>query len=101
MKRKIEVKLSLGSNNLTTNDAPSSSLIDSITSLKWKHQKDKELGYVPWFITLQGLKGVLELRDGDSDEWQAGKLFTITCTNQTTSWLMHSWNTFGAWTNNG
>jgi hypothetical protein len=21
-----------------------------------------------------------------------------TCTNQTTSWLMHSWNTFGAWT---
>jgi hypothetical protein len=25
-----------------------------------------------------------------------GQLFTQTCTNQTTSWLVHSWNTFGA-----
>jgi hypothetical protein len=24
-----------------------------------------------------------------------------TCTNQTTSWLMHSWSTFGAWTSHG
>jgi hypothetical protein len=29
------------------------------------------------------------------------KLFTWTCTNQTTSWLVRSWNLFGAWTNHG
>jgi hypothetical protein len=27
-----------------------------------------------------------------------GQLFIRTCTNQTTNWLVHSWNTFGAWT---
>ncbi len=30
-----------------------------------------------------------------------GQLFTRTCTNQTTNWLMHSWNIFGAWMNHG
>jgi hypothetical protein len=29
------------------------------------------------------------------------QLFTRTYTNQTTSWLMHSLNAFGAWTNHG
>jgi hypothetical protein len=28
-----------------------------------------------------------------------GQLFTWTCTNQTTSWSMHSWSIFGAHTN--
>jgi len=41
---------------------------------------------------------MLELRDGDYDEWQMSQLFTQTCTNQTTSWLMHSYITFGAQT---
>jgi hypothetical protein len=27
-----------------------------------------------------------------------GQLFTQTCTNQT-SWIVHGWSTFGAWTN--
>jgi len=26
----------------------------------------------------------------------SNQLFTRTCTNQTTSWLVHSWSTFGA-----
>jgi hypothetical protein len=39
---------------------------------------------------------VLELRDMDYVEWQAGQLFSWTCTNQITSWLMCSWRTFGA-----
>jgi hypothetical protein len=41
---------------------------------------------------------MLELEDGDYDEWQASQLFTWTYTNKTTSWLMHSWSIFGAWT---
>jgi len=30
-----------------------------------------------------------------SDKWV--NYFTWICTNQIRSWLMHSWNTFGAW----
>jgi hypothetical protein len=30
-----------------------------------------------------------------------GQLFTQTYTNQTTSWVMHSWSTFSAWTSHG
>ncbi len=40
---------------------------------------------------------MLEFWDGDYDEGQADQLFTRTYTNQTTSWLVHSWSTFGAW----
>jgi hypothetical protein len=36
-----------------------------------------------------------------SDKQQVSQLFTWTCTNQTTSWLVHNWNTFGTWTNHG
>jgi len=42
---------------------------------------------------------VLEFRDGDYNIWQVGQLFTRTCTNQTTNWLMCGWSTFGAWLN--
>jgi hypothetical protein len=38
----------------------------------------------------------LELRDGDYNEWQGSQLFTWTCTNQTTNWLVRTWSTFGA-----
>ncbi len=31
----------------------------------------------------------------------SGLLFTWTCTNQTTSWLVHNWSIFGARTNHG
>jgi hypothetical protein len=44
---------------------------------------------------------MLELRDKDYEEWRANQLFTQTCTNQTISWLVHSWNTFGAQMNHG
>jgi hypothetical protein len=30
-----------------------------------------------------------------------GQLFTRTCKNQITSWLVHTYNIFGAWTNHG
>jgi len=39
---------------------------------------------------------MLEFWDEDYNEWQAGQLFIQIYTNQTTSWLMHSWNIFGA-----
>jgi hypothetical protein len=31
-----------------------SSLIDSNVNIKWKQRKSKELGHVPWFVTLWG-----------------------------------------------
>ncbi len=34
----------------------------------------------------------------DEDKRQVVQLLTRTCTNQTTSWLVHSWSTFGAQT---
>jgi hypothetical protein len=30
----------------------------------WKQKKDKELGHIPWFVTLRGYRGMLELQDG-------------------------------------
>ncbi len=42
---------------------------------------------------------MLELRNEDYEDWQATQLLTQTCTNQIISWLMCSWNTFGAQTN--
>jgi hypothetical protein len=39
-----------------------------------------------------------ELQDANYDKWQVGQLLIWTYINQTTSWLMHSWNTFDAWT---
>ncbi len=47
---------------------------------------------------VQGHAGVLG--------WGLGRLTSesithTTCTNQTTSWLVHTWNIFGAWTKHG
>jgi hypothetical protein len=39
---------------------------------------------------------MLELWDGDKDEWQMGQLFIWICTNQITSWLVHNLSIFGA-----
>jgi hypothetical protein len=44
---------------------------------------------------------MLEFQDGECYEWQASQLFTWTCTNQTTSSLLHNLSTFGAYTNHG
>jgi hypothetical protein len=44
---------------------------------------------------------MLELWDGDWEEWQASQLLTRTYTNQTTSCLVHSCSTFGAQTSHG
>jgi hypothetical protein len=44
---------------------------------------------------------MLELQDEDWEDWKTSQLFTETCTNQITNWLMRSWNTFSARTNHG
>ncbi len=45
--------------------------------------------------TLEGYKGVMELRDGTRKNWQAS--ITHKDLHKTnTRWLVHSWNTFGA-----
>jgi len=43
-----------------------------------------------WMVRM----GMLKLQDGDYNEWQASELFIWTCINQTTNWLVHSWNFF-------
>jgi hypothetical protein len=43
----------------------------------------------------------VEASGWDWEEWQVIQLLTWTCTNQTTSWLVHCWSTFGARTNHG
>jgi hypothetical protein len=55
-----------------------------------------------------GKRGMLELQNGDKDEWQVCQLFILICSNQTISWLLHSWNIFDArmnhehtWMNHG
>jgi hypothetical protein len=78
-------------------DVLPSSLIDSNMSLKWKQQKNKELGHTPSLTTLWGLRSVLEFQDGDRKKDKQ----SITHTNQTTDWLVHGWNTFGARTSHG
>jgi hypothetical protein len=44
---------------------------------------------------------MLKFRDEDYDNWQTCQLFIWTYKNQTTSWLVHSWNIFGARTSHG
>jgi hypothetical protein len=38
-------------------DAPLNSLINSISSWRWKQRKDKKLGYIPWLATFGGVEG--------------------------------------------
>jgi hypothetical protein len=44
---------------------------------------------------------MLEFWDRDYEKWQASQLFTWTYRNQTTSWLVQNWSTFGARMNHG
>jgi hypothetical protein len=39
------------------------------------------------------VESVLELWDGDLEDWQAIQLLTQTCTNQITSWFVRNWRT--------
>ncbi len=65
-------------------------------SLNVKTTEGLRVADAPWLATLWGWKDVLKLQDGDYTEGQANQLLTQTCTNQTTSWLVHSWSIFSA-----
>jgi len=60
---------------------------DSIRKRSWAHSLAHNTS---------GVEGHVRASGWDEDDRQAVELFTQTCTNQTTSWLVQSWNTFGA-----
>jgi hypothetical protein len=76
-------------------DAFPNSLINSNVSLKWKQRKSKELGTLPGSQHF-GVRRVCWSFGMGLGIMISDQSLTRTYTNQTTSWLMHSWNTFGA-----
>jgi hypothetical protein len=80
----------------TITDALLSSLIDSNVNLKLKQRKNKELGAHSLARNTSGVEGRARASEWEREDGQAIHLFTQTCINQATSWLMHSWSTFSA-----
>ncbi len=81
-------------------DTPPNSLMDSTTNPKLKTLEGKRDGTRSLTRNTSRVAGHARAPGWDKDEWQTSQLFTRTFTNQTTSWLVHSWNTFGARMNN-
>jgi hypothetical protein len=82
-------------------DGLPSSWIDSNVSLKWKQRKSQKLGHAPWFVALWGVEGRAGTPAWDQEDWQALIHSHELAQNQTTSWLVHYWSTFGAKTSHG
>jgi hypothetical protein len=83
---------------VTHNDTPPSSLMDSTTSPKMKIGEGKEVGVRSLSHNISRVEGHAEALGWGLEDWQANQLLTHIYTNQTTSWLEHSWNTFCAQT---
>jgi hypothetical protein len=79
-------------------DALTSSLWTQLRVQKWKQRKET-IGTCSLARTTSRVEGCV-----GAPRWVLGRVtnksitHTHTYTNQTTSWLMHSWNTFGAQT---
>jgi hypothetical protein len=86
---------------VTIFDVFPSSLIDSNVNLKWKQRKNKELRARSLVRSILGVKGHVGVSGWDQEEWQALNHSQGPTQNQTTSWLVHNWSTFGAKTNHG
>jgi hypothetical protein len=69
--------------------------MDPTTSPKVRQRKDRELGVFPNSQHFAS-KGACWSSGMGLGRMISNQSFTWTCTNQTTSWLMHSKNTFGA-----
>jgi hypothetical protein len=87
----------------STNDALPSSLIDLNVSLNQNNGRVRSWGHVPWLATLWGRgvcwnfeMGLWRMPKWDYEEWQALNHSHEHAQNQTRSWLVHSWSTFGA-----
>ncbi len=82
-------------------DAPPYSLKDWNACPKVKKIKAKGVGVRSPTCIILGVEGHVRTPGCGLGQVISGQLFTRTCINQTTSWLMCSWNTFGAWTSHG
>jgi len=72
----------------TYSDTTPSSLLDSTMSPKVKTMEGERVGVHSLVNNTSGVEGCAGALGWDLDEQQAVQLFTRTCTNQTTSWLV-------------
>jgi hypothetical protein len=77
-------------------DAPLNSLMDSTTSPKLKTTKGKGIGARSLTPNILGVERHVGAPGWDYNEQQAIQLFTQTCTNEITNWLVQSRSIFVA-----
>jgi hypothetical protein len=82
-------------------DALPSSWLDSNVSLEWKQRKNHELGHAPWFTSLSGVEGRAGVLDGTRKNDKQLIHSHELAQNQTISWLVHCWSTFGVRNSHG
>jgi len=82
------------------NHTPPHSLKDSNVSIKMK-TTEKGFGVCSLVCSISRVKGCVGVLRWGLKRVTNRSLFTRTCINQTTSWLMHGWNIFDAWMNQG
>jgi hypothetical protein len=85
----------------TKSDAPPSSLIGSTMNSRWKQRKDKELGVRSFIRNTSGVEGRVGAPGWGLQRVTNRSIIYMNLHNQTISWLMHSWNIFGAQMNHG
>jgi hypothetical protein len=88
----MEIKIFFGCKMMTNFDAPPSSLMDSTTSLKVKTTKGEGVGAHSLARSTLGVEGRVGVLGWGLRRLTSNQLFTWTCMNQTTSWLVHSWS---------
>jgi hypothetical protein len=72
-----------------------SQLLEGLTCESQTENIEKQgIGAAPWLVTLDGWRGVLELRDGTRRNWQASITY-MDLHKTNTKWLVHNWNTSG------
>ncbi len=74
-------------------------LKDLNVSPKMKTMEKKRVGASFLAHSTLRVEGCVRAPKWGLDELWTNQLFTWTCTNQTTSWLVHNWSIFGAQTN--
>jgi hypothetical protein len=82
-------------------DAPPSSLMDSTASPKVKTTEGKRVGARSLARNTSQVEGHVGTPKWDYEEWQAINHSHEFAQNQTTSWLVHRWSTFGVKTSHG
>jgi hypothetical protein len=78
-------------------DAPPSSLMDLTASPEVKIMEG--VGACSLVRSILGVKGHARVLGSGLGRSTSNQFLTHACTNQTTSWWLHNWSTFGAWMN--